>query len=628
MPEFPPPKLTPLDAAIDELLGILASAATIEICIRVSTIWISQGPEAVQKTGLSSPQRQTFYLLGLLMTTPEPLTQKPLPKGSWERIIGLLNVITDSYMKTAIAGVETGGIDPKKSSVAALAFAQRFMSGRLAVAEQLERLVRGSCAPFDENLRAKCGISATEALEMVDWMKDALIERWENFEGQKNAEDALMKTGIDMIKVGKLEAWQASDEFKAAQAEAIHLLNNRNEMTLYANCVAIAKFNERFGNERTETFLRLFALRRGEVNGFRYFASPKPPNPTELAPLVIVEEKRVCAPMHAMLYNAVYDTFDDMLREMTDVKEKYLKTRGVYLEERVHSLIASMFPNVLVRLEKYYETNKQGNEHDGLLVVGRSLLVMEEKASEMKTPSRDVERSFRNLTDHFKSNRGIQHAYNQANRVIDIVNAASSAVAFYDAKGNVAAKIDPSMIDESFAICVTLESFGMLATDLTMILEVPADHDYPWVVNLYDLETLVDGFKRKGLSGDDFLRYLRHRRDFQGRLVSDDELNLAGQFISNGKMASPPRGTVELVMDSAQVFDDLYLQQHGFEGTYMTDAVTGGVTMDLRKSLQKGSAVFVGANSPIVRGEPKIGRNKACPCSSGKKYKKCCGSVV
>jgi preprotein translocase subunit SecA len=93
-------------------------------------------------------------------------------------------------------------------------------------------------------------------------------------------------------------------------------------------------------------------------------------------------------------------------------------------------------------------------------------------------------------------------------------------------------------------------------------------------------------------------------------------------------MASPPRGTVELVMDSAQVFDDLYLQQHGFEGTYMTDAVTGGVTMDLRKSLQKGSAVFVGANSPIVRGEPKIGRNKACPCSSGKKYKKCCGSVV
>ena len=28
---------------------------------------------------------------------------------------------------------------------------------------------------------------------------------------------------------------------------------------------------------------------------------------------------------------------------------------------------------------------------------------------------------------------------------------------------------------------------------------------------------------------------------------------------------------------------------------------------------------------PIVREEPKIGRNDLCPCGSGKKYKKCCG---
>ena len=29
---------------------------------------------------------------------------------------------------------------------------------------------------------------------------------------------------------------------------------------------------------------------------------------------------------------------------------------------------------------------------------------------------------------------------------------------------------------------------------------------------------------------------------------------------------------------------------------------------------------------PFVRAEPKIGRNDPCPCGSGKKYKKCCGS--
>ena len=29
---------------------------------------------------------------------------------------------------------------------------------------------------------------------------------------------------------------------------------------------------------------------------------------------------------------------------------------------------------------------------------------------------------------------------------------------------------------------------------------------------------------------------------------------------------------------------------------------------------------------PIRREEPKVGRNDPCPCDSGKKYKKCCGS--
>jgi preprotein translocase subunit SecA len=32
-----------------------------------------------------------------------------------------------------------------------------------------------------------------------------------------------------------------------------------------------------------------------------------------------------------------------------------------------------------------------------------------------------------------------------------------------------------------------------------------------------------------------------------------------------------------------------------------------------------------GAQRPVQRNEPKIGRNDPCPCGSGKKYKKCCG---
>lgn len=33
---------------------------------------------------------------------------------------------------------------------------------------------------------------------------------------------------------------------------------------------------------------------------------------------------------------------------------------------------------------------------------------------------------------------------------------------------------------------------------------------------------------------------------------------------------------------------------------------------------------FYGCTTPITRAVEKIGRNDACPCGSGKKYKKCC----
>ncbi len=34
-----------------------------------------------------------------------------------------------------------------------------------------------------------------------------------------------------------------------------------------------------------------------------------------------------------------------------------------------------------------------------------------------------------------------------------------------------------------------------------------------------------------------------------------------------------------------------------------------------------------GAKQPVVRSQPRVGRNDPCPCGSGKKYKKCCGAA-
>ena len=43
-------------------------------------------------------------------------------------------------------------------------------------------------------------------------------------------------------------------------------------------------------------------------------------------------------------------------------------------------------------------------------------------------------------------------------------------------------------------------------------------------------------------------------------------------------------------------------------------------SIEKRKEIQKEYR-----ESTMVRNENKVGRNDACPCGSGKKYKKCCG---
>ena len=51
----------------------------------------------------------------------------------------------------------------------------------------------------------------------------------------------------------------------------------------------------------------------------------------------------------------------------------------------------------------------------------------------------------------------------------------------------------------------------------------------------------------------------------------------------------------------------------------------GGEGLPLSE-LSNVAAMLRGTASPVSVGRPKVGRNDQCPCGSGKKFKKCCGS--
>ena len=51
----------------------------------------------------------------------------------------------------------------------------------------------------------------------------------------------------------------------------------------------------------------------------------------------------------------------------------------------------------------------------------------------------------------------------------------------------------------------------------------------------------------------------------------------------------------------------------------------GGGDADAGAEAAMNAALSAAHSKPVVRDEPKTGRNDPCPCGSGKKYKKCCG---
>jgi len=53
------------------------------------------------------------------------------------------------------------------------------------------------------------------------------------------------------------------------------------------------------------------------------------------------------------------------------------------------------------------------------------------------------------------------------------------------------------------------------------------------------------------------------------------------------------------------------------------DPLTAGVSVPLEDDNSLNVESSPAASAPLRR-EPKIGRNEACPCGSGKKYKRCC----
>lgn len=70
----------------------------------------------------------------------------------------------------------------------------------------------------------------------------------------------------------------------------------------------------------------------------------------------------------------------------------------------------------------------------------------------------------------------------------------------------------------------------------------------------------------------------------------------------------------------------------GFTARFRTNGQEQKHVEVARFTREEGNWVYAGQEetspTPVRREAPKVGRNDPCPCGSGKKYKKCCGTAA
>jgi len=195
-------------------------------------------------------------------------------------------------------------------------------------------------------------------------------------------------------------------------------------------------------------------------------------------------------------------------------------------------------------------------------------------------------------------------------------------VDLYDENGGAVLHLDPTQLRATYAVCLTRDDHGPLATNLNFLLEKASDEPYPWVVNVLDLTTLCEAREYWGWKPSLLFEYLDERLVLHGKAFTTDELDVFGFRLRHGTLDWIRDTKADVIVISphyAEIFDQMYRARTLGEPR-VEISVAPPVFSDLKASLKQNKLVTV---SPTLQGN--YSRNKPCPCGSGKKYKNCCG---
>ena len=523
--------------------------------------------------GLSSPQRQLLYLAGLNITSSIKEQSELKAKFSdkdFEHMKKLLNEVEEGYDQYFYPKPDDV-IDEDwklKRMIAMPTFLSYFNQGELNFEEQIIERIEEYYIPFNQEIVDHFNLSVSDFIDIYNFIDEVpnnfLMDKINKKAGQQTWEEFCLE-----MKAKNIFPWEMQEHLPEHMLNFFEWMDDKGKMNRFTRQSLI----DRFGKIKTDSFLATFTCERCNTN-FLYYTEK---NLILSKPIFKISEQEYQFLGAHQIIQAIYNRLLEYCISQVDIKEKLYSLRGKKLEEKTEKIFRRFFRNKCFVHKGYF--TQDGHEQDLLFLADGLALIIEAKASKRDEPKREPDRAYPQIVSNF--NETIQKGYDQSYRVKSKFLNGETLQIFKDDELQVPiVNIKTKNYHNAFSIIVTQDRFGQIQTDLSGLLEVYDDDEYPWSVCIDDLEAFLLLLEKMEKKKVDLTQFLLIREKLHGRLITADELEVCGAFITNKiniKHVNNPNNVFPLTPNLTDIFDHMYLKKGlGFEKEKNLDLKTSG----------------------------------------------------
>jgi len=506
---------------------------------------------------LDSPYRQLMYMAALNLSSSKEVVIKDIPtQEEWLKIVSQTITVRAGYYDELLKN-KNSEFSPTEFDeyykIAMPIFNNIYDTGDFNYEEQIIERINLLFTPSDPMLQEYSGLLTSDFINIYNIL-DSLFHK------KFNLLLDLMKADRDVKKLfhNFKDNGYNIDNIKYKQSEnveiAIQILTNKRER--YS--VDIKDLYDSYDQNKIDSFLNIFLISRDESQYLHYTQK----NPLLQKPLFKLKNGKILIIERKTLINSVFDFLESTVLNSNN-KNNYEKRRGIWLQNKTENILNKYFKND-AKIYNEYKSNDKGQDIL-CLAKGKLALIIENKAvkeMEFSGYPNTVE-VFRRYVKKFK--KSIQEGYDQSWRIKDQFFF-EDKLEILDAQNNLI-KINTNKFHNVFSIIITMDRYREPQINTPELLNKNEDDDgFPLSISIDDFEVLMLSLSRLKIGIGTFINLLKKRELLQGRITSNDELEIWATLINNPKFKINENKNYTFIPNprSANIFDKLYETGLGF----------------------------------------------------------------